>query len=88
MVIHRLLCVLGAVLLLSALSVIYSKYYTHLLFIDIQSQEKQLDHYEIEWGQLQLELSMLTEQNRIELMARDQLRLIVPLREKIIYINP
>ncbi len=88
MVIHRLLGVLGAVLLLSALSVIYSKYYSHLLFIEIQKQERDLDHYEIEWGQMQLELSMLAEQNRIELMARDHLRLIMPLREKIIYIKP
>jgi cell division protein FtsL len=88
MVIHRLLGVLGAVLLLSALSVIYSKYYSHLLFIEIQKQERELDHYEIEWGQMQLELSMLVEQNRIELMARDHLKLIMPLREKIIYIKP
>ena len=85
---QRLVCVLGVVLLLSALSVIYSKYYSHLIFIEIQKQERDLDHYEIEWGQMQLELSMLAEHNRIELMARNQLNLIMPLREKIIYINP
>ena len=85
---QRLVGVLGVVLLLSALSVIYSKYYSHLIFIEIQKQERDLDHYEIEWGQMQLELSMLAEHNRIELMARNQLKLIMPLREKIIYINP
>jgi len=37
---------------------------------------------------MQLELSMLAEQNRIELIARDHLKLIMPLREKIIYIKP
>jgi cell division protein FtsL len=88
MVMQRLVGVLGVVLLLSALSVIYSKYYSHLIFIEIQQQERDLDHYEIEWGQMQLELSMLAEHNRIELMARNQLKLIMPLREKIIYINP
>jgi len=88
MIMQRLVCVLGVVLLLSALSVIYSKYYSHLIFIEIQKQERDLDHYEIEWGQMQLELSMLAEHNRIELMARNQLNLIMPLREKIIYINP
>jgi len=88
MVIHRLLGVLGTVLLLSALTVIYSKYYSHLIFIETQKQERELDHYEVEWGQMQLELSMLTEQNRIELMARDHSKMIMPLREKIIYIKP
>jgi cell division protein FtsL len=85
---HRLLGVLGIVLLLSALTVIYSKYYAHLIFIEIQKQERELDHYEVEWGQMQLELSMLTEQNRIELIARDHSKMIMPLREKIIYIKP
>ena len=88
MVIYRLLGMLGAVLLLSALMVIYSKYYAHLIFIEIQKQERELDHYEVEWGQMQLELSMLAEQNRVELIARDHLKLIMPLREKIIYIKP
>ena len=88
MVMYRLLGVLGIVLLLSALAVIYSKYYSRLVFIEIQKQERQLDNYEVEWGQMQLELSMLAEQNRVELIARDHLKLIMPLREKIIYIKP
>jgi cell division protein FtsL len=28
------------------------------------------------------------EQNRVELVAREQLKLVMPLREKIIYIKP
>jgi cell division protein FtsL len=87
-VINRLLGVAGIVLLLSALAVIYSKYYSRLIFIEIQKQEKSLDQYEIEWGQMQLELTMLAEQNRVELVAREQLKLVMPLREKIIYIKP
>ncbi len=76
------------ILLVSALAVIYSKYYSRLLFIDIQKQERTLDQYEVEWGQMQLELTMLSEQNRVELVAREQLKLVMPLREKIIYIKP
>jgi cell division protein FtsL len=85
---NRLLGVAGIVLLLSALAVIYSKYYSRLIFIEIQKQERALDQYEVEWGQMQLELMMLAEQNRVELVAREQLKLVMPLREKIIYINP
>ncbi|MDO9423457.1 MAG: cell division protein FtsL [Methylobacter sp.] len=76
------------VLLVSALAVIYSKYQSRLIFIDIQKQERALDQYEVEWGQLQLELTTLAEQNRVEQVAREQLKLVMPLREKIIYIKP
>lgn len=76
------------VLLVSALVVIYSKYRSRLIFIEIQKQERALDQYEVEWGQLQLELSTLAEQNRIEQIAREQLKLVMPQREKIVYIKP
>lgn len=77
-----------SVLLVSALAVIYSKYQSRLIFIEIQKQERALDQYEVEWGQLQLELTTLAEQNRVEQVARDQLKLVMPLREKIVYIKP
>lgn len=85
---NRLLGVVGIALLLSALAVIYSKYYSRLVFIEIQKQERALDQYEVEWGQMQLELTMLAEQNRVELVARERLKLFMPPREKIIYIKP
>jgi cell division protein FtsL len=85
---NRLLSVAGIALLLSALAVIYSKYYSRLVFIEIQKQERALDQYEVEWGQMQLELTMLAEQNRVELVAREQLKLFMPPREKIIYLKP
>ena len=78
----------GIALLLSALAVIYSKYHSRLVFIEIQKQERALDQYEVEWGQMQLELTMLAEQNRVELVAREKLKLFMPPREKIIYIKP
>ncbi|MEY3881852.1 MAG: hypothetical protein RIQ94_2648 [Pseudomonadota bacterium] len=88
MIINRLLSIAGLILLLSALAVIYSKYYSRLIFIEIQKQERALDQYEVEWGQMQLELTMLAEQNRLELVAQEELKLMMPLREKIIYIKP
>ncbi len=88
MLTNRLLSVAGVLLLLSALAVIYSKYCSRLIFIDIQKQERALDQYEVEWGQMQLELTMLAEQNRVEQVARERLKLAMPLREEIIYIKP
>ncbi|SJM90808.1 Cell division protein FtsL [Crenothrix polyspora] len=75
-------------LLASASAVIYSKYYSRLLFIDIEKQERALDQYEVEWGQMQLELTTLADQNRVEQSALKELRLVMPLREKTIYIKP
>ncbi|WP_341326560.1 cell division protein FtsL [Methylotuvimicrobium sp. KM2] len=75
-------------LVLSALGVIYSKYQSRLLFVEIQQQERELDRYEVEWGQLQLELTTLAEENRVEQIARDKLKLVMPERDKIIYLKP
>ncbi|MDD5755366.1 MAG: cell division protein FtsL [Methylococcales bacterium] len=80
--------ILISALLVSALMVIYKKYNSRLIFIEIQKQEKALDQYEVVWGQLQLELTTLAEQNRVEQVAREQLKLVLPAREKIIYIKP
>ena len=75
-------------LLVSALAVIGSKYQSRSLFVAIQAQEVSLDEYEVEWGRLQLELTTLTEENRVERVAKKQLKLRMPDREKIIYIKP
>lgn len=88
MLINRLLSAAGIALLISALAMIYSKYYSRLIFLEIQKQERALDQYEVEWGQMQLEQMMLVEQNRVELVAREKLKLVMPLRKKIIYIKP
>jgi cell division protein FtsL len=80
--------ILISILLVSALMVIYKKYNSRIIFIEIQKQEKALDQYEVAWGQLQLELTTLAEQNRVEQIAREQLKLVLPSREKIIYIKP
>jgi cell division protein FtsL len=82
-----LMSILIAMLMLSAIAVIYSKYQSRLLFIEIQKKEKQLDDYEVEWGRLQLELTTLTEENRIEIEARNRLMLTLPAQNKIVYIK-
>ncbi|NOS73710.1 MAG: cell division protein FtsL [Methyloglobulus sp.] len=82
------LSALLSVLMVSALAVIYSKNYSRSIFIEIERHERALDRYEVEWGQMQLELSTLAEQNRVEAIAREKLKLVMPPRESIIYIKP
>ena len=83
-----LLSLLVVLLMLSAIAVVYSKYQQRQLFMEIQSKEKELDEYEVEWGRLQLELTTLTEENRVEIEARNRLMLTLPTQDKIIYIKP
>lgn len=80
--------VLVSLLLGSALAVIYSKYRTRLLFIEIQKQERELDKEAIKWGQLQLEITTLTAENRVEIEAHNRLKMVLPNRTGIIYIKP
>jgi cell division protein FtsL len=80
--------ILTMALLSSALAVIYSKYRTRLLFVEIQKQERELDKEAVKWGQLQLEITTLTAENRIEIEAHDKLKLVLPNRANIIYIKP
>ena len=80
--------VLVSLLLGSALAVIFSKYRTRLLFIEIQKQERELDKEVIKWGQLQLEITTLTAENRVEIEAHNKLKMILPNRTAIIYIKP
>lgn len=82
------MAVLVAALVASALAVVYSKYQTRQLFKAIQEQENQLGHYEVEWGQLQIELARLLAQNNIESAAKGHLGMVTPLRENIIYLEP
>ena len=82
------LALLVAALILSAIAVIYSKYQARLVFMEIQKKEQELDDYEVEWGRLQLELTTLTEENRVEIEARNRLMLTLPAQDKIIYIKP
>lgn len=85
---YILLTVLVIIFLISALAVILNKYHSRSLFIEIQKQEKILDNYEVKWGQLQLELTTLTEESKIERIAKKKLKLVMPQREKTIYIKP
>ncbi len=80
--------ILGAVVIVSALAVIASKYQSRQVFMKIQEHNQMLVDYEIEWGRLQLEAATLTEENRVERVARQRLKLRMPVPEQIVYLKP
>lgn len=84
----RLLVTLLMVMVISALAVVYTKYRSRMLFAEIQRLEQELDLYELEWGQLQLEQNTWAEHSRIERLARTRLGMTLPDRNTIIYLKP
>ncbi|MCK5727847.1 MAG: cell division protein FtsL, partial [Methylococcales bacterium] len=74
-------------LIVSALSVIYNKYQTRLLFFEIQQNENKLERQAVQLGQLQLEITTLTSENRVEIEAVNDLGLKFPNRKEIIYLK-
>ncbi|NOQ16106.1 MAG: cell division protein FtsL [Methyloprofundus sp.] len=75
------------VLMLSGLSVIYSKYASRKAFIEIQKAEQVLDRLEVSWERLTLEEKMLSGHNRVEKIARKKMKLISLDRKAIVYIK-
>ncbi|MBE0469337.1 MAG: cell division protein FtsL [Methyloprofundus sp.] len=79
--------VLLIMLLGSGLAVIYAKYNSRLVFIEIQKSEQELDRLEVLWGRLTLEERMLAEHNRVEETARKSMGLVELDRKSIVYIK-
>lgn len=85
---NTLLIILLVTLLASAIAAIYTKYYSRVLFNEMRKQETILEQYDVEWGQLQLELTTFSDQSRVEVIARDQLMMTMPPKEKIVHVQP
>ncbi len=84
----RGLVFLLVILVASALGVVYTKYRSRMLFAEIQRIEQELEAYDMELGQLQLEQNTWAERSRIEKLARGRLGMVMPQRDLIIYIKP
>ncbi len=67
--------VLTLAALTSAMSVVYSKHKSRLLFVELESLNKERDRMNIEWGQLQLEQSTWATDSRIEKIATEKLHM-------------
>ncbi len=72
------LLVLWFAVLLSAVGVVWSKQQSRNQFVELQRLEKERDQLDTEWGQLRLEQSTWVTYGRIEKIARDDLRMVVP----------
>lgn len=62
----------------SALTVIYVKHQSQVLFADLRSVQKQQDQQVIEWGRLQLQNTTLATHSNVESRARKDLKMQLP----------
>jgi cell division protein FtsL len=76
-----------SLVVVSALSVIYSSYKSRQLFSQFQQQSRQAMSLEEQWGRLLLEQSTWASHSRIEGLAKSELNMIVPVAEKIIVVK-
>ena len=79
---------LSALVLISALMLIYSKHQSRKLFVEVQQLKYQIDALDTEWGQLQLEQSAWSEHGRIERIARSKLSMVMPENDEGVFIKP
>ncbi|MFZ5594676.1 MAG: cell division protein FtsL [Pseudomonadota bacterium] len=79
---------LAAAVLLSALAVVYAKYESRKLFVELQTLQKIRDDMAIEWGQLQLEESTWATHVRIEGAARSKLGMTLPPPDAVVIVQP
>ena len=61
-----------------ALGVVTSQHRARKLFQELEGEQERVRQLDIEYGQLQLELSTWATHPRIESIARDRLRMVVP----------
>ncbi len=73
--------------MVSALSLVYSKHQSRKLFVEVQQLQKQIDELDIDWGRLQLEQSAWSAHSRIERIARKRLNMKPPTANEIVYIS-
>ncbi len=72
----------------SALGVVYAKYQTRKLFVELQTLQKIRDELNVEWGQLQLEQSTWGTNARVEGIARSKLDMIMPPVGAVVFVKP
>ena len=72
----------------SSLGVVYAKQEARSRFNELQQLVKARDDLDIEWGQLQLEQSTWATHGRVERVARDDLRMVIPQASDLRIVQP
>ncbi len=75
------------VVLISALAVIYTTNYCRVTLDQVESAEQVSHKMNLQWGQLLLEQASLSTPSRVELLASEQLKMVLPNTKHMVRIN-
>jgi cell division protein FtsL len=82
-----LLMILTLIVVLSAIGVVYSRFESRQLFVELQTFKKEKDELVIEWDRLQLEEGTVSTNGIIEKKARQQLNMLLPIYETVEHVG-
>ena len=82
-----MILILVVMVFITSIEVVIARHQSRKLFVEIQEYEKTRDQLNEEWGRLQLEQSTWATDNRIESLARDELKMIPPVMNAIVLIK-
>lgn len=80
--------ILAALVLVSALTLVWSRHESRVLFVELQGLQAERDRLNVEWGRLQLEQSAWATKGRIERIAREDLSMQRPTDVEIVLVEP
>jgi cell division protein FtsL len=72
----------------SGIGVVYAKFLSRKLFVELQGLRAERDLVDAEWSRLQLELGTWASHVRIEQIAREKLGMRVPRADEIVVLRP
>ncbi len=75
------------VLVTCALSVVTSQHKARKLYVELQKEKENAQQMDVEWGQLQLELSTWATPARVEKIAERQLHMQLPASGQVQFIR-
>ena len=84
----RLNAALAGILIVCALALVTSQHKARKLFVELQKQQDQARHLEVEYGQLQLEQSTWAMHSRVEKIAANNLQMRVPPATRLHLVPP
>jgi cell division protein FtsL len=77
-----------ALVMISALAVVYSTHETRRLFVELEQLNARRDAMNVEWGRLELEQSAWATHARVERLARGTLQMVMPNGSDTVYVTP
>lgn len=78
---------LSIAVVLSGIAVVYAKYESRAMFVELQHVRAERDQVDMEWGRLQLELATRGALGRVTAIAHERLQMRVPPAEQIVVVK-